>query len=78
MERKLHPKARKRSYLPYSRSGDASSANRGRLESCARRISQDLVGFRIRWCGFMSVPSKLRLSSLTLVAALVRWSFRAL
>jgi hypothetical protein len=48
------------------------------VESCARRISRDPIIFRVRWCGFMSVSSDLRLSSLAMVAALVRWSFGAL
>jgi hypothetical protein len=48
------------------------------VESCARWISWDPVGFRVRWCGFKSVSSDLRLSSLSMVAALVRWSFEAL
>jgi hypothetical protein len=32
----------------------------------------------LRWCGFRSVSSDLRFSSLAMVAALVRWSFGAL
>jgi hypothetical protein len=48
------------------------------VESCARRISRDLVGFRVHWYDFRSVSSDLRLSSLAMVAALVRWSFGAL
>jgi hypothetical protein len=34
--------------------------------------------FRVRWCGFRPVSSDLRLSSLTMVAALVRWCLGAL
>jgi hypothetical protein len=33
------------------------------------------VDFRVCWCSFMSVSSDLRLLSLAVVAALVRWSF---
>jgi hypothetical protein len=48
------------------------------VELCAHRISWDPVGFRVYWCGFMIVSSDLRLSSLAMVAALVRWSFGTL
>jgi hypothetical protein len=48
------------------------------VESCVRRIFSDLFGFGIRWCGFRSVSFDLQLSSLAMVAALVRWSFGAL
>jgi hypothetical protein len=48
------------------------------VESCARRISRDPFGFRVCWCGFRSVSSDLRLSSLAMVVALVRWSFGVL
>ena len=48
------------------------------MESFVRRISWDPVCFRVRWCVFRSVSSDLRLSSLAMVAALVRWSFVAL
>jgi hypothetical protein len=37
-----------------------------------------LFGFGNRWCDFRSVSSDLQLSSLEMVAALVRWSFGAL
>jgi hypothetical protein len=48
------------------------------VESCVRRIFSDMFGFGIPWCGFRSVSFDLRLSSLAMVAALVRWSFGAL
>jgi hypothetical protein len=73
-----HPKVRIRSSPPYSCSGGASSSGRGRMESCVRRISWDLVGFRDCLCGFRSVSFDLRFSSSAMVAALVRWSFGAL
>jgi hypothetical protein len=48
------------------------------VESCARRISRDPIGFRVRWCGFRSISSDLKLSSWATVTALVRWSFGTL
>jgi hypothetical protein len=78
VKRRLHFEVRIRSSPPYPRSGGASCAGGGRVESCARRISWDPVGFRVRWCDFKSVSSDLRFSSLAMVAALVRWSFGAL
>jgi hypothetical protein len=54
------------------------SASIGRVESSVRQISRDLVGFRVRSCGFMSVSSDLWLTSLSMVATMVRWSFGAL
>jgi hypothetical protein len=48
------------------------------VKSCARLISWDLIGFCVRLCDFRSVYFDLRLSSLTMIAALVRWSFGAL
>jgi hypothetical protein len=48
------------------------------MELYARRISWDPVGFRVSWCGFMSVSSDLWLSSLAMVTALVCWSFGTL
>jgi hypothetical protein len=48
------------------------------VELCVLQISRDLVGFRV-WCGFRSAGSSdLWVSSLAMVAALVRWSFGAL
>jgi hypothetical protein len=79
VKRRLHLEVRIRFSPPYPRSGGASRVGGGgRVESCARRISRDLVGFHVRLCGFRSVFSDLRLSLLTMVAALVRWSFGAL
>jgi hypothetical protein len=78
VKRRLHLEVRIRSFPSYPRSGGASRTGEGRVESCAQRISRDPVGFCIRWCGFRSVSSDLRLSSLAMVAALVRWSFGAL
>ena len=75
VRRRLHLDVRIRSSPLYPRSGGASSIGRGRVESCARRISRDLIGFRVRWCGFRSVSSDLKLSSWATVTALVRWSF---
>ena len=62
----------------YPRSGGASCADGERVESFVRRISCDPVCFRVRWCVFRSVSFDLQLSSLTMIAALVRWSFMAL
>ena len=75
---RLHPEVRIRSSPPYPRSGGACSADGGRVELCARRISWDSVGFRVSWCDFMSVSSDLWLSSLAMVTALVCWSFGTL
>jgi hypothetical protein len=52
----------------------ASSAGGGCVESCTRQIYWDPIGFRIRWCGFRLVSFDLRLSSLAMVAVLVRLS----
>jgi hypothetical protein len=76
VRRRRHPEVVTRFSQSYPCSGGAPSAVRGRVESCGRRISWDPIGFRDRWC--MSVSSNIRLSSLTLIVALVRWSFRAL
>jgi hypothetical protein len=78
VRRRLLPEVRIRSSPSYPRSGGASSVGGGRVELCVRRISRDLVVSRVRLCGFRSVSSDLRLSSLAMVAALVRWSFGAL
>jgi hypothetical protein len=78
LKRWLYLEVRVRSSPPYPRSGGASRVGGGRVESCARRISRDPVGFHVRWCGFRSVSSDLRLSSLAMAAALVCWSFGAL
>jgi hypothetical protein len=78
VKRRLHLEVRIRSSPLYPGSGGASRADGGRVESCAQRISRDPIGFRIHLCGFRSVSFDLRLSSLALVAALVRWSFGAL
>jgi hypothetical protein len=48
------------------------------VELRVRWISWDPVGFRVRCCGFRYVFSDLRLLSLAIVAALVRWSFGGL
>ena len=48
------------------------------MEVFVRRISEDPIGFRFCWCGFRYGSSDLRISSLTTVAALERWSFVAL
>jgi hypothetical protein len=56
-------------------SGGASSVSRGRVESCARRISWDSVGFRVYWCCFMLVSFNLRLPLLVIVDVLVWWYF---
>jgi hypothetical protein len=50
--RRRHPEVRIRSFPPYPRFGGASSTNEGRVESCVRRISWDLVGFRDRFVWF--------------------------
>jgi hypothetical protein len=78
LRRRLYPKIKIRSSPPYPRSGGASSVVRACVESCARRISWDPIGFHVPLCGLRSVSSDLRLSSLAMVAALVRWSFGAL
>jgi hypothetical protein len=78
LKRRLHLEVRIRSSPPYPCSGGASHAGGGRVELCARRISRDPIGFRVRWCGFRSVSFNLRLSSLAIVADLVRWFFGAL
>jgi hypothetical protein len=78
VKRQLHLEVRIRSSPSYPCFGGAYRASGGRVKSCARRISRDPVGFRVRWCGFRSVSSNLRLSSLAMVAALVRWFFGAL
>jgi hypothetical protein len=77
VRQQLH-QVRIKSSPPYPRSGGSSSTSAGRVESCIRRISWDLVGFRVRLCGFRSFSSDQRLSSLAMVAALVCWSFGAL
>jgi hypothetical protein len=76
--RRQHLEVRIRSSRPMTRSGGAPSASGGCVESCVRQISWDLVGFRDHLCGFSSVSFDLRLSSLVIVVALVRWSFEAL
>jgi hypothetical protein len=53
-------------FPPYPCSGGASRIGEGRVELCAQRIPQDLVGFCVSWC----VSSDLRLSSLAMVAGL--------
>jgi hypothetical protein len=52
----------------------ASSAGGGCVESRTRQIYWDPIGFRIRCCGFRLVSFDLRLSSLAMVAVLVRLS----
>jgi hypothetical protein len=64
VRRWLYPDVRIRSSPPYPRSGVVSCIDGGRVESCVRPISWDPVGFRVRLCGFRSVFSDLRLSSL--------------
>ena len=78
VRRRLHLEVRIRSSSSYPRSGGASSADGGRVEAFVRRISWDPVRFRVRPCGCRSGSSDLRLSSLAMVTALVRWSFGAL
>jgi hypothetical protein len=39
----------------YPHSGGASSAGGGHVESCARQISWDPIGFCVRLCRFMLV-----------------------
>ena len=48
------------------------------MELCVRQIFSDLVRFCVCSCGCRSGFSDLLLSSLAMVAALLRWSFRAL
>jgi hypothetical protein len=67
----LHLKVKIRFFPPYPRFAGASRAGGGRVESCARWISRDPVGFRVRLCGFRTA-SDPRLSSLAMVVALVR------
>jgi hypothetical protein len=64
--------------FPYPRFDVGSSADGGRVVSCAWQICYDLVGFYVRWCDFMPVSSDLLLSLLAMIVALVRWSFRML
>jgi hypothetical protein len=52
LKRRLHFEVRIRSSPPYPCSDGASHAGGGRVELCARRISRDPIGFRVRWCGF--------------------------
>jgi hypothetical protein len=61
VRQRLHLEIRIKSSTSYPRSGDASSGDGGHVESCARRISWDSVGFRVRWRGFTSVSFDLRL-----------------
>jgi hypothetical protein len=72
VKRRLYFQIKIRSFPSYPRSGGASRAGGGRVESCARWISRDPTGFHVRWCDFRSVFSDLRLSLLAMVAALVR------
>jgi hypothetical protein len=72
VRRQLHSVARIRSSMPDPRSGGASSVGEGRVKSCARRISRDPIVLCVRRYGFMLVSSDLRLSSVAMVAALVR------
>jgi hypothetical protein len=78
VRRRQHPEVRIRFSPPYPRSGGASSTGGGRVESCVRRISWNLVGFCDCLCAFRSVSSDLRFSSLAMVVALMRWSFGVL
>ena len=78
VRRRLHLEVRIRFSLLYPRSGGATSTGGRRVELCVRRIFSDLVRFCVRSCGFRSGYSDLRLSSLAMVAALLRWSFRVL
>jgi hypothetical protein len=78
VKERLYLKVRIRSSPFFPHSGGASRAGGGRVESCARRILQDPVGFCVRWYDFRLISSDLRFSSLAMVAALVRWFFGAL
>jgi hypothetical protein len=78
VRRRRHLEVRISYSLPYPRSGGASSTGGGRVESCVRQISWDLVGFRDRLCVFGSISSDLRFSSSAMVDALVCWSVGAL
>ena len=74
----------------YPRPDGASSIVGGRVEVCLHRISRDSVGTGLRWICLDPIfvrfrlgvyrfdPSDLRLSSLAMVATLVRWSYGAL
>jgi hypothetical protein len=78
VRRKLHLEVRIRSSPPFPCSSGASNAGGGCVELCARRISWNLIISRVCWCGFVSVSFDLPLSSVTMVVALMRWSFGAL
>jgi hypothetical protein len=78
VRRRRYLEVRISSSPPYPRSDGASSTGGGRVESCVRQISWDLVGFRDRLCVFGSVSSDERFSSSAMVATLVLWSFWAL
>jgi hypothetical protein len=64
-----------KSFPLYTLFGWVSSAKGERVESRVPRISWYLVGFRVRWCDFRSTSSNLPISSLTIVAALIYYSF---
>ena len=78
VRRRRHRKIKIKFSLFYPRSGGVPSADGGRVELCVRPIYWDPVRFRVRLCGYRPVSSDLCLSSLTMVAALMRWSFEAL
>jgi hypothetical protein len=78
VKHRLHPEVIIRSSLPYPRFDGAFSASGGRVELCARPISEDLVIFSVRWYSFWLVSSYVRLSLLAMDAALVCWFFGAL
>jgi hypothetical protein len=77
MVRRLHLEVKIRSSSPYFHSGGVYSTSQGHVELCDLGISQDPVGFCVRWCGFRSNSFNLRVSCLMTVAAfctLVLWS----
>jgi hypothetical protein len=78
LRRRLRLEVKIRFASLYPRSGGASSVAGERVESYVRRISQDLAVFRVCLCFFILVFFNLRLSLMTMFAALVRWSFVAL
>jgi hypothetical protein len=62
VRQRLHPEVIIRSSSPYPHSSGVYSIGGGYMESCARRISSDPVGFRVHSCGFRLVPSDLQFS----------------
>jgi hypothetical protein len=59
----------------YPHFGGASCADIERVEMCIPQIPWDSVGIPVYWCGFMSDFFDVQVSSLVIVATLVRWSF---